>query len=236
MRQFLVHGALGNKAPANRVLETAAFLYIFLAGEDNLIILRLWRGHDIIKGTIPMTSISRLRRDDAVLLVVDVQEKLVPAMFEAERIVRGVSLLAQTAKLLDTPVVVTEQNPERLGATVEPVRRVLDSPAPIAKMRFSACVEETMTQLRATGRKSVVLCGLEAHVCVTQTALDLIEDGFTVWLPQDAVSSRYESDKRAGIERMKSAGVVAASIEMLVFELLGEAGTAEFRALLPHLK
>ncbi|HVF85746.1 MAG TPA: hydrolase [Abditibacteriaceae bacterium] len=183
-----------------------------------------------------MTLISRLRRDDAVLLVVDVQEKLVPAMFEAERVVRGTSLLARAAKLLDIPVVVTEQNPNRLGATVEPVVQVLGSYAPVSKMRFSACVEETTTQLRATNRKSVILCGLEAHVCVLQSALDLVESDFTVFLPQDAVSSRYESDKRAGLERMKSAGAIPASVEMLIYELLGEAGTDEFRALLPFIK
>ena len=183
-----------------------------------------------------MTPISRLRRDDAVLLIVDVQEKLVPAMFEAERVVRGVSLLARAAKQLDIPIVVTEQNPSRLGATVEPVNRVLDSYTPIPKMRFSACVEETTAQLRATNRKSVILCGLETHVCVMQSALDLIENDFNVWLPQDAVSSRYESDKRVGLERMKSAGAVAASVEMLIYELLGEAGTDDFRALLPFIK
>ncbi len=183
-----------------------------------------------------MTFLSRLRRDDAVLLIVDVQQKLVPAMFEAERVVRGVGLLARTAKLLNIPVVVTEQNPTRLGATVEPVVRVLDSYAPVSKMRFSACVEETMTELRATNRKSVILCGLETHVCVLQTALDLAENGFAVLLPQDAVSSRYESDKRVGVERMKSAGAIAASVEMLIYELLGEAGTDEFRALLPYIK
>ncbi len=183
-----------------------------------------------------MTSLSRLRRDDAVLLVVDVQEKLAPAMFEAERVVRGASLLARVAKLLDFPIVVTEQNPDRLGATVEPLHRVLDSYTPISKMRFSACVEETTNQLCATNRKSVILCGLETHVCVLQSALDLVENGFTVWLPQDAVSSRYESDKRVGIERIKSCGAVAASVEMLIYELLGEAGTDEFRTLLPFIK
>ena len=183
-----------------------------------------------------MTSIPRLRRDDAVLLVVDVQQKLVPAMFEAERIVRGVSLLARTAKLLDFPFIVTEQSPGSLGATVEPIVQVFNTFVPVTKRRFSACVEETMTELRAVNRKSVILCGLETHVCVMQSAIDLIVDGFTVWLPQDAVSSRYESDKRVGIERMKSAGAISTSIEMLIFELLGEAGTDEFRALLPFIK
>ena len=183
-----------------------------------------------------MNSLPRLRRDDAVLLIVDIQEKLLPAMFEAERVARGAALLARTARLMQIPVVVTEQNSLKLGKTVEPINRVLDAFEPIAKMRFSACGDETMSRLRATNRKNVILCGLETHICIMQTAIDLIVEDFTVWLPQDAVSSRYESDKRVGIERMKSAGVVAASTEMLVYELLEAAGTPEFRALLPHLK
>lgn len=183
-----------------------------------------------------MNSLPRLRRDDAVLLIVDVQEKLLPAMFEAERVARGASLLARTARSMQIPVFVTEQNPSKLGKTVAPLHRVLDAYEPIEKMRFSACADETLQQLRATGRKSVILCGLETHICVMQSALDLVENGFTVFVPQDAISSRYESDKRAGLERMKSAGVVAASTEMLIYELLSAAGTPEFRALLPHLK
>ncbi len=182
------------------------------------------------------SNIPRLRRDETVLIVVDVQQKLVPAMFEAERVVRNVALLARAAKLLQIPTIVTEQNPQKLGETVESLHRVLDVFAPIPKMCFSACVEETMQQLRATNRSNVVLCGLETHVCILQSALDLLENGWTVWLPQDATSSRYENDKRAGIERMKSAGAISTSVESATYEMLGEAGTDEFRALLPFLK
>ena len=178
----------------------------------------------------------RLRRDQSALLVVDVQEKLVPAMFEAERVVRGVSLLCRVARQLDIPVVVTEQNPQKLGRTVEAVHRVLDVFTPHQKMRFSACTDETMHDLDLTNKGSVVLCGLEAHICVMQTALDLVENGFTVFVPQDAVSSRYESDKRAALERMKGAGVLSSTVEMCVYELLGEAGTEDFRAMLPFVK
>lgn len=183
-----------------------------------------------------MNSLPRLRRDDAVLLIVDIQEKLLPAMFEAERVARGAALLARTARLMQIPVFVTEQNSSKLGKTVEPINRVLDVYEPIEKMRFSACGDETMNRLSATNRHSIILCGLETHICVLQSALDLVENDFTVFVPQDAVSSRYESDKRVGIERMKSAGIVAASVEMLVYELLEAAGTDEFRALLPFVK
>lgn len=178
----------------------------------------------------------RLRCDETLLLVVDVQEKLVPAMFEAERVTRGVSLLARVATQLAIPVIVTEQNPSRLGATVESIARVLESFEAIPKMRFSACVEETMHALDLSNRATIILCGLETHICVLQTALDLVENGFTVFVPQDAVSSRYESDKRAGLERMRSVGVVSSSVEMAIYELLGEAGTDDFRVLLPFVK
>lgn len=178
----------------------------------------------------------RLRRDQSALLVVDVQEKLVPAMFEAERVTRGVSLLCRVARQLDIPVVVTEQNPQKLGVTVEAVHRVLDVFTPHEKMRFSACTEDVMHDLDLSNKGSVVLCGLETHICVLQTALDLVENGFTVFVAQDAVSSRYESDKRAGLERMRGAGVVSSSVEMAIYELLGEAGTGDFRALLPYVK
>ena len=184
-------------------------------------------------------SIPRLRREGALLLVVDVQERLLPAMFEAERVARYGVLLARAARRLDIPVVVTEQYPEKLGPTVAPLREAMGEFMPIAKMLFSACTDETMRNLNALregGRTSVLLCGLETHVCVTQTALDLREAGFTVFVPADAVSSRYESDKKAGLERMRGAGAILCSTEMAVFELLREAGTPDFKALLPFIK
>lgn len=188
-------------------------------------------------------SIPRLRREDTLLLVVDVQQRLLPAMFEAERVVRHGALLARAARRLAIPIVVTEQYPEKLGPTVAPLREVMAEAmgefAPIAKMLFSACTEETMqtlNTLRESGRASVLLCGLEAHVCVLQSALDLLEAGFTVFVPQDAISSRYEDDKKAGLERMRGAGAILCSTEMAVFELLREAGTPDFKALLPFIK
>ena len=182
------------------------------------------------------TTVQRLLREDALLLIVDVQERLLPAMFEAERVVRNCALLARAARLLGLPVVVTEQYPEKLGATAPMVADALGTVAPISKMLFSACTAETMEQVRDSGRTTVLLCGLETHVCVMQTALDLIENGFIVFVPDNAVSSRYESDKTAGLQRMHHAGVVPASTESAVFELLRQAGTPEFKALLPFIK
>jgi nicotinamidase-related amidase len=181
-------------------------------------------------------TLTRLRRDEAVLLVVDIQERLVPAMFEAERIIKNCTTLIHSAHRLNLPIIVTVQNPSRLGDTIAPLATVLGEFTPIEKMRFSACTDETVAALSATGRKSVILCGLETHVCVLQTALDLIEQGFAVFVPANAVSSRYDNDRNAGLARMHSAGAIPCTTEMLVFELLQEAGTADFKALLPYIK
>ena len=182
------------------------------------------------------TPTARLRREEALLLVVDVQERLLPAMFEAERVARQCALLARTAQQLKIPVAATEQYPEKLGTTIAPLAELLHDCTPASEMLFSACTPAVMSTLQESGRRSVILCGLESHVCVMQTALDLVENGFHVFVPQDAVSSRYESDKRVGLERMKSVGAVPCSTEMVVFELLREAGTPDFKALLPFIK
>lgn len=172
-------------------------------------------------------------------MVVDVQERLLPAMFEAERLSRHSALLIRTAHQFRMPVIATEQYPEKLGATVSQLREVLGDVRAHSKMQFSGCTEDVQHILSThqnEGRRSVVLCGVETHICVLQSALDLREMGFDVWIPQDAVSSRYESDKKAGLARLQSIGAIPCSTEMVVFELLREAGTPEFKALLPYIK
>ena len=141
-----------------------------------------------------MHYLPRLRREETLLLIVDVQEKLLPAMWEAERLARHCALLAAAARRFEMPILVTEQNPSRLGETVPQIREALGEFEPIAKMRFSALVEESKPILERHARKTVLLCGLETHVCVMQTALDLIEGGHTVFVPLDAVSSRKLAD------------------------------------------
>lgn len=182
------------------------------------------------------TRIPRLRREDALFLFVDIQEKLLPAMFEAERIVRTSVLLARAAAQMQIPTLITEQNPTKLGATVAPLAEALGEYSRREKMLFSACTPEVAEELKNSNRTSIVLCGLETHVCITQTALDLRENGFEVWVPHDAVSSRYESDKKVGLARLASIGTIPCSTEMLIFELLREAGTPDFKVMLPHLK
>jgi nicotinamidase-related amidase len=183
--------------------------------------------------------IPRLRRDDTLLLIVDVQERLVPAMHQSERFVERCVLLARAAAQLQLPVVVTEQNPQRLGSTLPLLNEVLGQATPqvpIIKMQFSACTPSTWEALRATRCGNVLICGDEAHVCVLQTVLDLLEQDFTVFVAHDAIASRRDEDKALAVERMKAAGAIATSVESAVFELLGEAGTPDFKALLPYIK
>lgn len=183
----------------------------------------------------PITrEILRLRRDQAALFCIDLQERLIPTMFESERLVRRCALLVKAARQLEIPIFAVEQNPSRLGATVPAIG--LGDIAPVGKMLFSGAVPQIVEALEAGGRRSIVLCGVESHVCLLQTALDLRERGYEVFVVTDAVSSRYESDKKAGLERLASIGCLLGTSEMFIFEMLGTADSADFRALLPDLK
>jgi nicotinamidase-related amidase len=183
-----------------------------------------------------LSPLPRLRRDDSLLLVVDVQEKLVPVLHQPEALVRNCFTLAKAAALLGVPILVTEQNPTRLGPTVELLREALADSPPYSKMLFSAIIPEVKTHLEQLGKRTVLLCGCEAHVCVLQTALDLLELGYTVFIPRDAVSSRTPANLEIGWDRMRLSGAVPTSTESALFEWLVTAGTDDFRALLPLIK
>ena len=183
-----------------------------------------------------MPQLSRLRREETVLLVIDVQEKLLPVMLEAERVARNCALLITAARRLGIPIAVTEQYPARLGPTVDPLRDALGEFAPIEKLRFSALVPPVEELLQESGRRTILLAGIEGHVCVLQTALDLLEAGYTVFGVSDAISSRQAWNRASGCERMRLAGAIPSSTESAIFELLGEAGTPDFKALQPLIK
>lgn len=177
-----------------------------------------------------------LCRDDTVLVVVDVQERLETAMDDRRHLPR-IELLAEAARLLEVPVLLTEQYPKGLGATVPSLRARLPEVAAIVKESFS-CVRDPAFReaLAATGRRQAVVVGLEAHVCVCQTALDLLARGMTVHVPHDAVGSRRSSDRSSALARLATAGVTVTSTESVVFELLERAGSGEFRTLSRMLK
>ena len=177
----------------------------------------------------------RLTRDNALLFICDVQTRLLPEMWEAQRIERHIALLATLARRLKLPVVVSEQNSAKIGGTANAIARALGEFAPVEKMRFSAW-PDARPALEASGRQTVLLCGIEAHICVAQTALDLLDHNYTVFAAWDAISARRDTNRRTGWERMMRAGALPSSTEAAIYELLEQAGTDDFRALLPLVK
>jgi nicotinamidase-related amidase len=179
----------------------------------------------------------RLTRTRAGLVVVDIQERLLPAIFEKERVLQNVLRLIQGAAILKVPVFATEQYRKGLGPTVPEVAAAIPAFAPLEKVAFSACgAAGFLTALKNRKVSETILCGIEAHVCVSQTCLDLLDDGFRVFVAADAVSSRTPENYRVGLGRMRAAGAVIVSTEMVLFELLEQAGTAEFKQILNLVK
>ena len=172
----------------------------------------------------------RIVRSKAGLLVVDVQERLLPAMFEKERVLQNVLRLVQGAAALRVPTLVTEQYRKGLGPTVPELSASLAGTPTVEKLTFSAWGTADLPEaLRGRAVSDVVLCGLEAHVCVAQTCLDLLDAGLRLFVVADAASSRTAENWRTGVERMRDAGAVIVSTEMILFELLERAGTEEFK-------
>ena len=177
----------------------------------------------------------RLTRENALLFICDAQTRLLPAIFEAQRVETNIAMLVTLARRLELPVVASEQNSAKIGGTADAIQRALGEFAPVEKMRFSAW-PDARTAVESCERRTVLLCGLESHICVCQTALDLLDNGYTVFAAYDAISSRREDNRRVGWERMMAAGAVATSSESAIYELLGEAGTDDFRAMLDLVK
>jgi nicotinamidase-related amidase len=179
----------------------------------------------------------RLTRARAGLVAVDVQERLLPAIFEPQRVVQNTVRLIQGAAILRVPIFATEQYRKGLGPTAREVAAAIPGFAPVEKLAFSACgAAGFIPTLRSQHVSEAILCGIEAHVCVSQTCLDLLDEGFRVFVAADAVSSRTSENCRFGLDRMRAAGAVIVSTEMALFELLERAGTEEFRQILKLVK
>ncbi len=178
-----------------------------------------------------------LRIDQTVLVVVDVQGKLAQLMFERDRLFEQLQRLARGAQALQLPVLLTEQNPARMGGTIEELRALLPGVTAIPKMSFGCGGEPTfMQQLEALRRRQVLLVGIETHVCVFQTAAQLVEKLIEVQVVADAVSSRTETNYRLGLERIRAAGATLTSVESALFELMGTADHPAFRTVLGIVK
>ncbi len=172
-----------------------------------------------------------LTPDRTILLVVDVQGKLASLMHQPERLLANLEKLIKGAQVLEIPVLWTEQVPAKLGPTVPELGRLLEgSAAPIAKASFSCCLHPPfMAALQATGRRQILVAGIETHICIYQTTIDLLEAGCEVQVVADAVSSRTAENRQIGLDRVQAAGAALTSTEMVLFELLRVAEGPKFK-------
>ena len=172
----------------------------------------------------------RISAGECTGLVVDIQERLFPVMYKRDELLTRVLILLEGLKLLEIPVLVSEQYPKGLGPTLQKVLDVLEPGKSVEKISFSCCGEpDFLSQLDQRDRKQVIICGIEAHVCVLQTVIDLVEMGFTPVVVADCISSRNPDDKKVAVERMRSEGAVITTSESLLFELTRVAGTPQFK-------
>lgn len=178
-----------------------------------------------------------LDRNKVALVVIDYQEKLLPKILGADALSEQAIKLIRFARELDTPILCTEQYPKGLGRTVEPIMEALGGVTPLEKTAFGCLADSGFrAAIEATGRRQLLLTGIEAHICVMQTALAALEEGYEIYIPRDAVGSRFEKEYEAGLHRLERAGAELVTTEMVLFEMLREAGTPEFKKALPFLK
>jgi nicotinamidase-related amidase len=181
-------------------------------------------------------TLARLEPGSTTLLVVDIQEKLLPSIADGAEVAKTAGRLIDAAGVLGVPCLATEQYPAGLGRTVAEIGRRLAEASVFEKTRFSACGQEVLKRLAELERPNVVIAGIETHVCVQQTVLDLLQLGRLPFVCADAVGSRRTMDRDIALLRMRQAGAVVTTAESVIFELLGKAGTDEFKRILPIVK
>jgi nicotinamidase-related amidase len=179
-----------------------------------------------------------LEAEQCALIVIDIQEKLLPPIFQKEQLIKNAQLLIRLAGILKIPTIATAQYTKGLGNTVPEIRSLVPDSG-IDKQVFSCFGSDVFCSMlkRLPGRKNtLLLCGVESHICVMQTALNALREGYLVHVASDAVSSRTEWNWRIGLERMRAAGAVISSTEMMIYELLRSSDTDAFKQMLPHLR
>ena len=180
-----------------------------------------------------------LEAEQCALIVVDIQEKLLPPIFQKEQLLRNSQLLIRLAGILKIPTLLSTQYAKGLGNTVPEISSLLPDTPAIDKQMFSCFGSEVFCSLlkRLPGnRNTLLLCGMESHICVMQTALGALREGYLVHVASDAVGSRTEWNWKIGLERMRAAGAVISSTEMMMYELLRSSGVIAFKEILPYLK
>jgi nicotinamidase-related amidase len=180
-----------------------------------------------------------LDAERCALVVVDIQEKLLPPIFQKEKLLRNAKLLIRAAEAMKIPAMVSTQYSRGLGKTVPEIASLLPGNEAIDKDRFSCFGSDMFCAAlkRLPGnRNTLLLCGMESHICVMQTALAALREGYLVHVASDAVGSRTEWNWKTGLERMRAAGAVISSTEMMIYELMRSSSSPAFKAMLPHLK
>lgn len=180
-----------------------------------------------------MTHRNILQKEKTALVVIDMQEAFRNSIADFTEIASRIAVAVRGFRVLEVPVIVTEQYPKGLGRTAPEILDALPDRFEVAeKTAFSSCGSNTfLEQLNETGAKQIVVCGIETHICVNQTAHDLLEKGFEVHILQDCVSSRFDYNKFAGLRKMKMSGVVPSSVEMSLFELMRDSQHEHFKAI-----
>lgn len=174
----------------------------------------------------------RISRESCAGLVIDIQERLFPHMDAKDELLRKCQILIEGLKILDVPLYLTEQYPRGLGPTLEVIREIMETDAAIEKASFSCCDDPMyLSALKQSARKTLIVCGIEAHVCVLQTVVDLLSSGYMAVVVEDCISSRNPEDKRVAIQRMRAEGAVITTCESILFELTRVSGTDEFKAI-----
>ena len=178
-----------------------------------------------------------LTAEDTTLVIIDIQEKLFRVMQEKETLSANTVKLVKGIKALEIPVILTEQNPAGLGLTLPEISSLLPDIEPVTKFDFSCCkVEAFLSKLDELKRNQIILCGIETHICVYQTALDLADMGYEVQVATDCVSSRTTANRDTALSRMELEGIMPTSTEMILFELLGTAKHAKFKEISTIIK
>ena len=175
--------------------------------------------------------------DKTGLLVVDVQEKLMKVMGRRQQVTDNIVKLMQLSKLYTHPIILTEQYPKWLGPTLPEITTFIPKYKPITKMHFDCCDEDAFIErLDSESLKNIVITGVEAHICIFQTCVSILERGYTVHVPQDAVDSRTSENLHVGLELMSKAGAFITSTETVIYQILKKAGTDEFKKMLKLMK
>lgn len=178
-----------------------------------------------------------IKPSESCLIVIDMQERLVPAMQAPARTIKNAAILMKAADRLDVPILLTEQYSKGLGPTVRDLATISNKAQVVQKIHFSCMQEpEFADAFRKLGRKQAIIAGMEAHICVMQTGVQLMDEGYEIFVVTDATSSRTLESEKACLDRLGSAGAGIVTTEMVVFEWLGEAGTPAFKELLPLIK